>query len=67
MTEGKFLDEEDLVHLTGYSRRAEQIDALKSMGIRHTINPRGEIVVLWAWLEGNARAEKSSINWDAVT
>lgn len=68
MTEGKFLDAQDLVYLTGYTRRAEQIDALKEMAIRHTINPRGEIIVLWSWLEGKARdVEKSAINWDAVT
>lgn len=68
MTEGKFLDAQDLIHLTGYSRTAEQVRALNAMGIRHNINPKGEVIVLWAWLEGNAKAiEKTGIDWSAVS
>lgn len=69
-TPGKLLDSEDLVSVTGYQRRAEQINALRAMRIPFYLNPRGEIVCTWAHVEGSrtkARDRESAINWDAVT
>lgn len=36
---------DDIVNLTGFQRPKKQIEALKSMGIRHWVRPNGRPVV----------------------
>lgn len=46
-----FLTDKDIERLTGRGRRKDRLAALRDMGIRHTQNKRGEILVLWSAVE----------------
>lgn len=56
-----FLSEPELRTLTGRARSADQVAALKRMGVPHWINARGKPVVALAALTGASyRPEKPS-------
>lgn len=46
-----FLESAELAQLTGCRRRKDQIAWLKAEGYPHTLNKRGEILVLRAYIE----------------
>ncbi len=48
---GLFLTPEELEQLTGRVRKGAQIEALRAMGIMHTIRPDGRPLVLRAHIE----------------
>ena len=45
------LTDPDIERVTGCKRREAQIAELTRLGIRHTLNRRREIVVLWSAVE----------------
>lgn len=53
---GEFLEPEDIVKLTGRTRRAMQIRALKKMGIPFFVNDINKLVVLWVAIKGPSPA-----------
>lgn len=45
------LTDPDIERVTGFKRRTEQLAELRRLGIRHMLNRRFEIVVLWSAVE----------------
>jgi hypothetical protein len=59
-----FLSPEELVFLTGYNRKADQIAALRTMGIRFFVNPSRTPIVTKAAVEGRAVEVAEDIELD---
>ncbi len=56
-----FLDREELIHLTGRTRKDAQVRVLRFMGIEHRLRPDGSVAVL------RQHVEKSLGGTDTVT
>ena len=67
-----FLTQEELEELTGRVRKSAQVEALRTMGIMHTIRPDGRPLVLRSHIEammGGASDKKEKPvepNWSAL-
>lgn len=70
-----FLDEQELIDLTGKQHNASQAKALRSMGIDHKIRPDGQVIVSRQYIEKVLAGESvsksfkikdSQPNWDAI-
>lgn len=68
-----FLDKEELIHLTGRTRKDAQVRVLRFMGIEHRLRPDGSVAVLRAHVEkslGGSAAEvverEFEPNWAAI-
>ncbi|NMG70329.1 DUF4224 domain-containing protein [Parazoarcus communis] len=55
MASDLFLDDEELVRLTGRRRKSAQLRALRAMRIAHLENAAGEPVVPRSAIDGNRR------------
>lgn len=58
MSSTGFLDDPDLIRLTGRRSKSRQIAWLRSEGIPFRINATGHPVVTWAAVEGRKQAEQ---------
>ena len=45
------LTDPDIERVTGFKRHTEQLAELRRLGIRHSVNKRREIVILWSAVE----------------
>jgi len=68
-----FLTEQELVALTGRSRRAAQVRALYFMGIEHKVRPDGTVAVLRAHVDKvmggevyDYQQKTTEPNWSAI-
>ena len=46
-----FLDRDELIHLTGRTRKDAQVRVLRFMGIEHRLRPDGSVAVLRSHVE----------------
>ena len=67
-----FLDKEELIHLTGRTRKDAQVRVLRFMGIEHRLRPDGSVAVLRAHVEKSLGGTEAAIaereyepNWAA--
>ncbi len=51
-----FLEEADVIKLTGFRQKSRQIAQLRKAGIPFTVNASGHPVVSWATVEGRKDA-----------
>lgn len=69
MTQGGFLDSDDLRRLTGAARARGQADWLKAREIPHKFEDR-RVIVLWqhvtAWLENRPVVSSNGPDWSKV-
>lgn len=56
-----FLDREELIHLTGRTRKDAQVRVLRFMGIEHRLRPDGSVAVLRAHVEKSLGGESVEI------
>ncbi len=68
-----FLTPEQLLELTGKSRRAAQVRALTQMGLEHTVRPDGKVIILRSHVERrldsnieNKVRRRIEPNWNAI-
>jgi hypothetical protein len=59
-----FLDEADLVRLTGRPQKSRQISALRKMGIPFYVNDVGKPVVACTVVEGKKSTEAPRKKWE---
>lgn len=57
-----FLNEEEMIELTGFKRHNKQIHALRIMGIPCRINARGRPIVVRAAIVGSVESTKQKTN-----
>lgn len=55
-----FLDRNELIHLTGRTRKDAQVRVLRFMGIEHRLRPDGSVAVLRSHVEKSLGGEESS-------
>jgi hypothetical protein len=58
-----FLNDDDLIRLTGRKLKSRQIVWLKAEGIPFRVNATGHPVVTWAAVEGRKDAEPQPQGW----
>ena len=58
-----FLNDDELVKLTGRKMKARQIEALRSMGLPFFINAIGQPVVARSVIEGGKKTEEPKPRW----
>jgi hypothetical protein len=62
--ESLFLDDEELAKLTGFSRKARQVQQLRIMGIPFYVNGAGRAVVARSVVDGSRyEARKTAGSW----
>lgn len=59
-----FLDDDELVRLTGYKQKKKQISQLRAMGIPFRVNAGGLPIVTRSAVEGGKQKEKSTTTWE---
>lgn len=67
MSSTLFLDERDLVQLTGWKLKSRQVQWLRDAGIPFRVNATGHPVVTRAAIEGRQPAEQSAPQPNAWT
>lgn len=56
-----FLDRDELIHLTGRTRKDAQVRVLRFMGIEHRLRPDGSVAVLRSHVEKSLGGESVEI------
>lgn len=63
MSTSLFLEDDDLVRLTGWKIKKKQIEALRRMGVAFFINGTGHPVVAKAVVEGGKAPQPEQARW----
>ena len=59
-----FLDAEDVVRLTGYTRRSKQAEWLRANGVQFWINAQGEPIVPVSAINGSGQRATAEKPWE---
>jgi hypothetical protein len=62
---GTFLDDDEVVKLTGRKMKGHQIDALRKMGLPFFVNATGHPVVTRSAIDGKRESAKVKSTWNS--